>query len=68
MQPSYALLTATSYPKTVGGICFATIKLTPIGLKQPLVTSHSQARQLDMPSQQAECRKLPQHALTQSQA
>ena len=43
MQPSYALLPATSYPKTVGGICYAIIVLIPIGLKQPLVTSQSQA-------------------------
>ena len=26
MQPSYALLPATSYPKTVGGMCNATIE------------------------------------------
>ena len=26
MQPSYALLPATSYPKTVGGMCYAIIK------------------------------------------
>ena len=25
MQPSYALLPATSYPKTVGGMCYAKI-------------------------------------------
>ena len=45
MQPSYALLPATSYPKTVGGMCYAIIELTPIGLKQPLVTSQSEARE-----------------------
>ena len=28
MQPSYALLPATSYPKTVGGMCYAIIELT----------------------------------------
>ena len=44
MQPFYALLPATSYPETVGGMCYATIKLTLIGLKQPLVTSQSEAR------------------------
>ena len=33
------LLPATSYPKTDGGICYAIIKITPIGLKQALVTS-----------------------------
>ena len=33
MQPSYALLPATGYPKTVGGMCYAMIKLTSIGLK-----------------------------------
>ena len=33
MQPAYALLTATSYPKTVGGMCYAIIELTLIGLK-----------------------------------
>ena len=26
MQPSYALLPATSYPKTVGGMCYAIIR------------------------------------------
>ena len=36
MQPSYALLPATSYPKTVGGMCYAIIELTLIGLKQPI--------------------------------
>ena len=41
MQQSYALLPATSHPKTVGGMCYAIIELTPIGLKQPLVTSQS---------------------------
>ena len=45
MQPSYALLPATSYPKTVGGMCYAILGLTPIGLKQPLVTT-----QLTLPS------------------
>ena len=42
VQPSYALLPA-SYPKTVGGMCYAIIGLTLIGLEQPLVTSQSQA-------------------------
>ena len=26
MQPSYALLSATSYPKAVGGMCYAAIE------------------------------------------
>ena len=26
MQPSYALLSATSYPKTVGGMCYAKMR------------------------------------------
>ena len=26
MEPSYALMPATSYPKTVGGMCYAVIK------------------------------------------
>ena len=26
MQPSYALLPVTSYPKTVGGMCYAQIR------------------------------------------
>ena len=59
MQPSYALLSATSYPKTVGGMYYAIIELTPIGLKQPLVTSQSQTGKLDT---------LSQHAVAQSQA
>ena len=57
MQPSYDLLPATSYPKAVGGMCYAIIELTPVGLKQPLATSQSQARKLD---------KLSQHAVAQS--
>ena len=59
MQPSYALLLGTSYPKTIGEMCYAIIELTPIGLKQPLVTSQSQAGKLDI---------LPQHAVGQSKA
>ena len=43
MQPSYALLPATSYPRNFGRMCYAIIELTPIGLKQPLVTGQSQA-------------------------
>ena len=57
MQPSYALLPDTSYPKTVGGMCYAIIKITPIRLKQPLVTSQSQAGRLDKLSQHAKCSK-----------
>ena len=36
-------------------MCYAVIKVTLIGLKQPLVTSHSQARRLDMLCQHAKC-------------
>ena len=50
MQPYYALWPATSYPKTIGGMCYAIIeahnqcamlklKLTSIGLK---VSNHNQ--------------------------
>ena len=45
MQPSYALLPTTSYPKTVGGMCNAIIELTLLGLIQPLVTSQSEGRE-----------------------
>ena len=67
MQPSYALLPATSYPKIVGGMCYAIIELPPIALKQPLVTSQSEAREARhaIPA----CNntdKLSQHAVTQS--
>ena len=55
MQPSYALLPATIYPKTVGGMCYAIIEWTLIGLKKPLVTSQSQAGKLDMLSQSWTC-------------
>ena len=58
MWPSYALLPATSYSKTVGGMCYAIIKLTPIGLKQPLVTSQSQARRLHTLPQHAKCSQV----------
>ena len=66
MHPSYALLPATSYPKTVGGMCYAIIELTPIGLQQSLVTSQSQAVRLHMLSQHAGVDKLSQHAVAQS--
>ena len=66
MWPSYALLPATIYPKTVGGVCYATIELTPVGLKQPLVTSQSQAGRLDKLSQHASVDRLSQHAVAQS--
>ena len=66
MQPSYALLPATSYPKTVGGMCYGIIELKPIGLKQPSVTSQSQAGKLDMLSQHASVDKLSQHAVALS--
>ena len=36
-------------------MCYATIKLTLIGLKQPLVTSQSEAREARMLSQHAKC-------------
>ena len=66
MQPSYALLPATSYPKTVGGMSYAIIELTLIGLKQPLVTSQSQAQRLDKLSQHVSVDTLSQYAVTQS--
>ena len=53
MQASYAVLPATSYPKTVEGMYYAIIELTPIQFKQLLVTSQSQARKWDMLSQHA---------------
>ena len=62
MQPYYALLLVTSYPKTVGGMCYAIIQVTLIGLKQPLVTSQSQAGKLDMLSKHASVDKLSQHS------
>ena len=68
MQPSNALLPVTSYPKTVGGMCYAIIELILIGLKQPLVTSQSQAGKLDTLYQHASVDKLSQHAVAQSQA
>ena len=43
MQPSYALLPTTRYPKAVGGVCYAILGLTLIGLKHSLVTNQSQA-------------------------
>ena len=67
MQPSYALLSTTSCPKTVGEMCYAIILLILIGLKQPLVTSQSQARMLDMLSWHASKDKLSKHTVAQSQ-
>ena len=39
MQPSYALLPATSYPKTVGGMYYAKIGAHINGVKHPLVNN-----------------------------
>ena len=47
-------------------MCYAIIELTLIGLKQPLVTSQSQARRLDALSKHASVDKLSQHAVVQS--
>ena len=58
MQPSYALFPVTNYPKTVGGMYYVILEITPIGLKQPLVTSKSQARRLDTISWHASVDKL----------
>ena len=44
-------------------MCYVIIELTPIGLKQPLVASQSQAGKLDMLSQHASVEKLSQHAV-----
>ena len=41
MQPSYALLPATSYPKTVGGMCYAKIRTHINRVKCPLVINQS---------------------------
>ena len=37
MQPPYALLPATSYPKTVGGMYYAEIRAHTNRFKHPLV-------------------------------
>ena len=66
MLPSYALLPATSYAKTFGGMCYAIIEITLIGLKQPLVTRQSQAGRLDTLSQHASIDKLSQHVAAHS--
>ena len=47
-------------------VCYDIIELTPIGLKQPLMTSQSQAGRLDKLSQHASIDKLSQHAVAQS--
>ena len=66
MQPSYVLLPATSYLKTVGGMDYAIIELTLIELKHPLVTRQSQARRLDKLCQHACVDTLSHHAVAQS--
>ena len=68
MQPFYTLLPATSYPTTVGGMCYAIVELTLTGFKQPLVTSQSLTGKLDTLSQHVSVDKLSQHAVAQSQA
>ena len=39
MQPSYTLLPATSYPKTVGGMCYAEIRAHIGRVKHSLVNN-----------------------------
>ena len=47
-------------------LCFAIMELTLIGLKQPLVTSQSQAGRLNMLSQHVSVERLSQNAIAQS--
>ena len=74
MQPSYALLPATSHPKAVGGMCYAIIKsshqyampksrFTSIGLKHQIIINQLGIRIQSSMGQN----KLSQHAITQSQ-
>ena len=42
MKPSYALLPATSYPKTVGGMCYAIIEAHIDRLKSSKLFSTNQ--------------------------
>ena len=63
MQPSCVLLSTTSHPKTVGGMCYAIIKLPLIGLKQPFISSQSQAGRLDKLSQHGSVDMLSQHVV-----
>ena len=62
MQPSYALMPATSYPKTIGGMCYAIIRTHTDKVKQPLVIYQSQARRQNRLSQHASVDMLSQHA------
>ena len=69
LQQSKEVGTAVSMVvNEAAAVCYAIIELTLIGLKQPLVTSQSQARRLDMVSQHASVDRLSQHAVAQSQA
>ena len=52
MQPSYSLLPATSYPKTVGGVCYAIVghsdsnkMLTSCYAYLMEISQHAQCRQ-----------------------
>ena len=49
-------------------LCYAIIKLTPVGLEQPLVNSQSQAGKLDTLPHHASVDKLSHHAVALSQA
>ena len=66
MQPSYALMPATRYLKTVGGMCYAIIRAHTNRVKHLLVINQSQAgRQNDL-SQHVSVDMLSQHAVTKS--
>ena len=67
MQPSYALLEATSYPKTVGRMCYAIIRAHTKRVKTtisnyPIIDQGSQTCYPGMLSAD----RLSQHAITQS--
>ena len=53
-------------PDLLDEMCFALVELTLIGLKHPLVTSHSQVMRLDKLPQHASVDMLSKHAVAQS--
>ena len=63
MQPSYTLIPATSYPKTVGGMCYAIIRAHTDSVKTSI--SNKPIRGWDT-KQHTIVDMLSQHAVAQS--
>ena len=67
MQPSYALLPVTSYPKTVGRILLCYDNVNTDNVKTTISNQAITGQKARMLSQYASADNLSMHAITQSQ-